>query len=46
MSFQISNFPAPSGAEIKSVIALAKSNPMDLDGRELWILREFIGGDF
>ena len=39
------NFPSPTGEEIKSVRELAKFSPELLDGRELWILRNFIGGD-
>ncbi|MBN1940910.1 MAG: hypothetical protein JW772_01885 [Candidatus Diapherotrites archaeon] len=40
------NFPAPSREEIKAAIQIARNNPEDLDGREMWILKEFVGSDF
>ena len=39
-------FPSPSEEEIKVVRQMAESNPEDLDGREMWILREFAEVDF
>ena len=39
-------FPLPSEEEIKAVKRIAKFNPEDLDGREMWILQEFVESDF
>ncbi len=44
LNFQ-KEFLAPSEEEIKIVKQMAESNPEDLDGREMWILKEFIEGD-
>ncbi len=35
----------PSKGEYLSVKRLAKSNPEDLDSRELWVLKNFSEGD-
>jgi len=40
------NFPSPSKEEYKTVKDLAYSNPGLLDGRDLWILKNFNEGDF
>jgi len=32
--------------EIEAVKEFSRSNPEMLDGRELWILKEFLGGGF
>ena len=40
------NFPYPTGEEIKVVQELAKFSPEMLDGREMWILQNFLGGDY
>ncbi len=45
LNFQ-KEFLAPSEEEIKEVKRIAESNPEELDGREMWILKEFIEGDF
>jgi len=39
-------FTSPSKEEIKAVKQIAKSSPEDLDGREMWILQEFVESDF
>jgi hypothetical protein len=39
------DFPQPTGEEIKVIQEIAKSNPEQLDGREMWILKEFMAGD-
>jgi len=44
LNFQ-TEFLAPSEEEIKAVKQIAESNPEELDGREMWILKEFIEGD-
>jgi len=35
------DFPFPSEEEYKAVKELAKSNPRLLDGRDLWVLKNF-----
>lgn len=45
MIFEELDFPSPTEEEIKLVKKIAKFNPEDLDGRETWILQEFIEGD-
>ena len=40
------DFPLPDAEEIKVVKELAESCPELLDGRDVWIWRKFIGGDF
>lgn len=44
MIFEESGFPSPTEEEIKVVKEIAKYNPDLLDGRELWILQNFIEG--
>ena len=39
------DFPLPNREEIEAVLELAKSNPEALDGRDMWIFREFLGSD-
>ena len=46
MDFFNFNFPLPKREEIEAVKELARSSPEMLDGRELWILREVLGGEF
>ena len=43
MDFKKFDFPLPNRGEIKAVIELVKSSPEDLDGRDMWIFREFLG---
>jgi len=43
---KIFEFPLPSREEIKAVKQIAESNPDDLDGRDLWVLQEFVESDF
>ena len=40
-----SNFDKPSKEEYFLVKKLAKSNPDDLDSRELWVLEQPLEGD-
>ncbi|MBN1940978.1 MAG: hypothetical protein JW772_02235 [Candidatus Diapherotrites archaeon] len=45
MIFENKDFPAPSREEIKAALLVARTNPEDLDGRDLWILSELGGED-
>lgn len=38
------DFPLPSQEELETVRLMAKHCPEGLDGRDLWVLRNFIGG--
>jgi len=40
------NFLFPNGEEIRAVKEMADSCPEAMDGRELWIWKEFLGCDF
>ncbi len=46
LSFFNFNFPFPTREEIEAVKEFARSCPEMLDGRELRIIKEFLGGDF
>ena len=46
MIFSKFDFSLPSQEEIRAVKEIADSNPELLDGRELWILKEFVESDF
>lgn len=47
MSFlKIFDFPIPDNEDFNTAKLIAESVPEHLDGRELWILRNFIEGDF
>lgn len=43
MSFSINDSP-PSWKEIKSVMEIAKEDLDLLDGRELWVYENYVGG--
>ena len=38
------NIPAPKQGELKNALQTMQNNPEDLTDRELWILKEFVGG--
>jgi len=46
LSFFNFNFSLPTREEIEAVKEFARSNPEMLDGRELWILKEFLESEF
>ncbi|MBN2067529.1 MAG: hypothetical protein JW744_03615 [Candidatus Diapherotrites archaeon] len=46
MDFKKFDFPLPSEEEIRIVKEIARFAPAELDGRDRWVLREFLGGDF
>jgi len=39
------DFTFPTGEEIKIVKELAEFNPEMIDGREMWILQNFVGDE-
>jgi hypothetical protein len=45
MDFKKFDFPLPSEEEIRVVKEIAKVAPEELDGRDMWILREFLESD-
>ncbi|MBU1120976.1 hypothetical protein KJ660_03810 [Candidatus Micrarchaeota archaeon] len=46
MNLKKFDFPLPTKEEIASVRVLAENCPEELDGRELWICKNFLDGGF
>jgi len=44
MNFKNFDFPLPSEKEIKTLKLRARHCPKELDGRDIWVLKNF-GGD-
>ena len=45
MNLKNFNFSLPDREELAAVRMLAEINPELLDGRDIWIYREFLAGD-